>query len=130
MMDKLLSDFYNDYKNIQFQYGVNDCMNFVSDWVYRVTNINYRERFPGEYTNKLSALKMLKSYGFNSPIELVDHLYDRVAPRKAKRGAICSTQSEDGPAMGVFDGSNGIFMLESGLKIVPSNQIDVFWNID
>jgi hypothetical protein len=130
MIDKKLNDFYNEYKDSQFVYGVNDCMTFAARWVFLVTGVNYRGHYSGEYTSQLSAVKLLKKYGFNDPTEMIDSFFKRVDRRKAKRGALCSTQSEDGPAMGVYDGANGLFMLESGLTVITSDQIDVFWNIE
>lgn len=129
-MDSVLGVFIDGYKDVSFEYGVFDCIQFSADWIQLITGVNYRFRFQGHYSSAKEAQELLNQYGFESTIELIDSLFDRVQKRKAKRGCLVSTKGNDGTdAIGVFDGENGLFLMDQGLNIVHRNKLDNYWNI-
>lgn len=130
-MDSLISEFYNDYKNAEFEYGKTDCMLFVNDWLVRNGKTNYRNVYRHNYNSKEQAVEVLRKYDCETTADLISMLFDEVSPRRANRGSLCSTDTDDGPgpAMGVYDGENGLFLLKTGLRVIPKAKLSRFWSI-
>lgn len=130
-LDSELAKFIKDYKNVPFEWGINDCMSFSAEWGKRCTGIDYRAKFQqGEYNTPEGAMKVLLKNGFQSPEQLLDSLFKRQRKTRVMRGDIIGHHFyENFMSVGINMAEKSLFLHTDGLIFVPSNIIEYHWEL-
>jgi len=115
-----------------FAYGVLDCVIFASDWVIEAVNIDPMLEGRGQYDNLRDGAILIKQWrgGYEG---IMDHYFDRIAPRYAQRGDIVLARGVDGtdaPAYGIVNNGAAWFKGQNeGLINLPMRRCALAWRL-
>ncbi len=114
-------------------YGQWDCILFPAGAVKAVTGTDYGRGHRGKYRSPASAMRYLRSIGFDSPEALIDSVLEEKPIGFAQRGDIvlCRTDSGDNPGvcMGEFALVVGVGEETEGLIRVPRDRWLKAWEV-
>ena len=125
-IDKKLSEFFLQEQEVAFQYGVNDCSSFASDWVKIFIDRTVVEEWP-VYSDEPEAITALGDMGYTSQEEMLDHYFTRLkTKRRMMRGDLAGHYfpGYNLMAIGVNAGNMVMFRGAKGIVQVPYANID------
>lgn len=136
---ELLHEYIEATVNTAFAWGQHDCCLFVADAVRVMSDVDLAADYRGHYTTSTGARRIIKAVTGGTAVEdVIDHaalqfgLAELRSVLFAQRGDIVLFDSEDGtPALGIvhLDGSNALFVSDSGLHKLPVKQCRRAWGV-
>ena len=124
-IDKKLKEFYNEYKETPFQWGISDCSHFAAHWVKMFTGKDIASDMP-EYSTENEAMAVLARLGYASQEDSLDNYFIRVDKRQLMRGDLVGHyfHGADYMAVGVHAGGSSFFKNAEGIQLVPYSSIN------
>lgn len=126
----LLSNYLKERKTMPFDWGVNDCLSFVSGAVAAVTGYNFQDEYLPYNTEELAA-GMLDEYGGVEGI-ICENLGHRGTDKvlMAGRGDVVLYKAPEGDTAGVVDDSGRYFCIitQYGMIRLPLNKASKVWS--
>ena len=118
----VLSHFIEARRSQPFEWGVNDCCLFASDWVRACTGIDPAEAIRGSYSSALSAARVISAHG--GMIGIVQQLgeplgMEPVHAWSAGRGDLVIQDNGKGASLGIVLGPCAAFVAADGLMFFP-----------
>jgi hypothetical protein len=135
-MDVVLNKFLEEKRLAPFQWGVNDCCLFASDWIRLITGWDPAGpegwALRGTYSTALSATRHLR--GLGGVVSLADRVVlmvggYKVAPRHARRGDLALIPTPHGPALGVVGHPKVAAPGRAGTVFFRKQDLEHFWRI-
>lgn len=112
-----------------FRFGSQDCALFAAGAIRAMTGHDPAGAFRGAYTTFEGGVERLKAAGFASHIDVVDTLFDRIAPAFAQVGDLVLIDAPDGPALGVMNGETIACLNPRGLAHWPRDAAAAAWTV-
>lgn len=103
-----------------FVYGRHDCATFVGGAVEAMTGTDPVAAYRGRYTTARGALRVTRRAGFASHIDYFATLFADTA--RPGPGDIAVVEGEDGPAVGIVQGTSIYAVGWAGMGILPLNM--------
>lgn len=118
----VLAHFIEARRNQPFEWGVNDCCLFASDWVRACTGTDPADGIRGTYASALSAARVISAHG--GMIGLVQKLgeplgMNPVHALSASRGDLVIQDNGKGASLGIVLGPCAAFVAAEGLMFFP-----------
>jgi hypothetical protein len=120
-----LSEYIATMRDVEFEYGVNDCCTFFSGAVLAMTGYDPMQEFRGQYNSLTSSIRALREIGAGDLESTIDAKFPVIECAKAMRGDIAFY---DG-ALGVVMGGFAYFIADGGLTRVPRNLWSKCWSV-
>jgi hypothetical protein len=131
-----LRSFLRQYEHETFEWGRTDCIHFVARWL-EYNSIPLFDAFDEwDYsdvkTARSSYVKFLKKHKARSITDVLDQNYCRVSHIPMSGGIVAKrSNSTFGRALGIVEGSRGLFMDWDGVKSLPLDpDKDLYWWIN
>jgi hypothetical protein len=113
-----------------FEPGQHDCALFAAGAVEAMTGVDPAERWRGRYTTLRGGARVLRRDGYADHIAATAALLrSRAAGERAKPGDLAVVPSDDGPALGVVQGTQVYVLGPSGLHLVPISAADTVFEV-
>lgn len=126
---KLLSEYLAERKKMPFEWGVNDCMAFVSKGVERLTGEPYFESY-SDYHDEETATNLLEKHG--GIVQIINNCLGQGTRNllKAKRGDVAIVKLPAITGALVDDSGQHIVMVteKDGLTRLPLSKAWRIWN--
>lgn len=124
--------FIEEKRRHVFDWTTNNCAFFAADWVAMLTSVDPASSFRDEVTGPMAAKKALERHG--GIVEIAAQAFGRwnwpaVPAHLAQRGDVVVTETDSGPALGVFLGHCAAFVGADGLMFVPPAKLTGAWRI-
>jgi hypothetical protein len=118
----LLLAFVESRQNRPFQWGVNDCCLFASDWVLKASDVDLAASFRGSYSSALGASRLLRNHG--GVRGLIRELGESqgmqpISSAYVQRGDLVVADTGYGEAIGISLGNVAAFVARDGLVFAP-----------
>ena len=103
----------------KFVYGQFDCALFTFEAVKVMTGFDPGGPFRGQYENLYDGIALLREAGFRDHVDICARYFNEIPPFFAQAGDIAVVPGEDGPALGLVQGSFIYALLPTGMALVP-----------
>lgn len=114
----------------RFEWGVFDCLIFVSDWVHIACGFDPMEKARGRYNDEQSSKAVAcEVIGTRDYINGLDSLFNRVLPVYCRRGDIISYNHNENECLGIVVDGGAMVLTLSGLLRVPLRKCSNGWSI-
>ena len=123
--EERLSDYIATKRDEPFEYGSNDCANFVAGAVEAMTGQDAMAEFRGKYDSEFGSLRVMTEIGQGSLEATVDAKFPEIGVGHAQRGDIAFFDGSIGVVMGSF----AWFVSDDGLERVPRSMWDKAWSV-
>lgn len=120
-----LAEYISAKRHQPFEYGSNDCANFVAGAVEAMTGEDPMPEFRGQYDTEFGSLRALKEIGEGDLEATVDAKFQEIDVGLAQRGDIAFFDGSIGVVMGSF----AWFVSDDGLERVPRSMWDKAWSV-
>lgn len=120
-----LIEYISSKRHQPFEYGINDCANFVGGAVQAMTGEDPMPEFRGQYDTEFGSLRVLKEIGEGDLEATVDAKFQEIDVGLAQRGDIAFFDGSIGVVMGSF----AWFVSDDGLERVPRSMWDKAWSV-
>lgn len=108
--DIRLSEYLSSVRNTEFCFGQHDCALHSANAVLAMTGTDIAAAFRGRYSTAQGSVLALARYGAGTLDATVDAILPAIPPSHARRGDLVWT----GEALGVCDGTTGLFVGQEG----------------
>ena len=110
-----------------FEWGRTDCLHFASRINTAISGVDHIARLAlPSYSSRLDAIRILADRYEGRLLFMMDQILDR-SNGKLCRGCIVATQTEDGPALGIWVSPVAKFMSYDGLIDVKRKDLLCAW---
>lgn len=116
----------SEYKNAPFKWGVSDCCQFVSKYIFRCTEVDLASKY-GNYKTKQGAARAIKKHG--DIVTTVATVCEEVPVTHLQRGDIVALDAEDEISLGLVTGVGIVTMIENAGLQVTNSKIISGWRI-
>lgn len=120
-----LAEYIASKRHQPFEYGTNDCANFVGGAVQAMTGQDPMPEFRDKYNNEFGSLRVLKEIGEGDLESTIDARFNQIDIALAQRGDIAFFDGSIGVVMGTF----AWFVSDDGLERVPRSMWDKAWSV-
>lgn len=120
---KSLVAYLAQVRQAPFQPGKNDCALFAAGAVAAQTGQDYAAPYRGRYTTISGGLRVLRRDGFADHIALAAHHLPEKPPVFASPGDLAVVEVQDGPALGVVQGSLVYVLGPDGVRLIDAALI-------
>ena len=110
-----------------FEWGKNDCVLWVCDYLKKIHGVDYAIDFRGKYNSQLGARRIMRAMGHDSAETLVDEYFPRKAIQYAKRGDLVLSPNK---AMGICLGSWSYFLGTGGVVKLTTLTCTHAWSVE
>ena len=105
----------------RFEYGTLDCTLFACGAVEAITGVDLGAEYRGKYTSYARGLAMLRKHGLMDQVDMAASLFERISPAETIAGDVIVVRSEEGPSLGVVQGSGKAFVMTlEGMSMVDA----------
>jgi hypothetical protein len=127
--DVRLSEYLASVRREPFCYGSHDCALHSANAVLAMTGTDIAAAFRGRYSTAQGSVLALARYGAGTLDATVDAILPAIPPSHARRGDLVWT----GEALGVCDGTTGLFVGQEGeaegLVTIPRSAWRKAWRV-
>lgn len=110
-----------------FAEGQHDCALFAAGAVKAMTGRDLAAEWRGRYTTTRGGIRILRKAGYENHIALAASLFRRTeAPRI---GDLAVVRTEEGPALGIVQGTHVYVTGPQGLSLVPASAAIKFFEV-
>lgn len=102
-----------------FSFGQHDCALFGAGAANAVTGIDPAKDWRGQYDSLESGLRLIRKVGFRDHIDAARRQFPEIRLVQVMAGDLAIVPSDDGPAIGVIQGSLIYALRLDGLGLVP-----------
>lgn len=113
-----LTEYLVGVSRTEFRPGRMDCALFTAGAVQAITGQDFARGYRG-YKTLAAGRKKLSEEGFETHIDYAASLLEEIPPALAQPGDVAVVDTEEGPALGVFQGEYVYAMSHTGLGLIP-----------
>lgn len=111
-----------------FSEGQHDCALFAAGAIQAMTGRDLAAEWRGRYRTTKGGIRVLRKAGYNSHIAYAASLFEQtVTPRI---GDLAVVEAEDGPALGVVQGTHAYVVGRQGLTLLPISAARKFFEVE
>lgn len=131
----LLAEFFAEHAAQPFAWGERDCCLFACNGIRAITGLDPAAKvFRGQYRDAAGAMRLVRKHGGVEAIaekQCAEFGFAELAtPKLAQRGDVVLVDTPAaGPALGLCDGSHGVFPGHDGLSRVPIAECRRAWRV-
>lgn len=105
------------------KWGWTDCVCQAARGAEVKSGVDYMAEFRGKYSSYEEALELVRSQGYNEPIDIVAERFREINPIDAGNGDVAAVEGADGTiAFGLFIGDKVFVQTERGLGRLPRSK--------
>lgn len=123
-----IADVFIERIAMRFQWGINDCCLFAADCFYAATGTDPAGEFRGEYTDAISAARVLSRLG-GLEVIAAKNCGPEILPSQSSFGDIGLVDNAGRPCLSVFGGEYFHAPGDDGLKIFPLDNCLRAWRL-
>lgn len=120
-----LQAFIEANRDRPFEWGEWDCILMATACAAELTGVDKAADFRGQYTDKLSAAKVLREIGEGTLLRTISARFEPKPPGMAQRGDIVAVRA----SCGVCVGADGLFVSDEGLIPLPRADWTGAWTV-
>lgn len=125
--DAILADYLEASKDIEFQWGVNDCALWASSFVDLITGSNHAASWRGQYSNEFEATELMTALGLPTPEAIADSILESIPVKRSMRGDLVLIHTG---ALGICAGRKSYFLApEKGLVHILTISCTKAWKV-